>query len=1019
MTDVGWVDLTAMLRRMAGPARTEATLQSEIHTFLLSAGLNLGDDDVVTLEAPSGEGKRIDIAVGNVCIEVKRQITEGTRRDEAIVQLGGYVADQTAALGRRYVGVLTDGSEWQLYHLGTDGLLELAATHTVKAADPDVDGLATWLAGVMSTEEQVRPTADGIRSRLGADSSGHQLEHADLKSLYEANWERPEVAIKRELWAKLLTTALGTQFDVDDHELFVEHTLLVATAEIVAHAVVSFDVTKVEPAALLGGDLFSRGSAIFGVVEHDFFDWPLDCGVQGERWVRALAQRLHQFDWASTRHDAMKTLYESVISTETRKRLGEYYTPDWLAEHMVSEIVSDPLEMRVLDPSCGSGTFVFHAVRRYLEAADAAGIGGGEAIAGLVGNVAGVDVHPVAVTLARVTYLLAIGQARLLAEDRPAFHVPIYLGDSVQWGQEQQDLFTADTFKVDVVDADQQQLIPEDLRFPRSLLDDADRFDQLVAELADAASSRAPGSPRPSVNQIARRHGLSGANLETIAATFGVMCDLHDEGRNHIWGYFVRNLARPSWMARDENRVDVIIGNPPWLSYRFMPGAMQATFKAMSTLRGLWAGGSAATQQDLSDLFVARCIEQYLAADGQFAFVMPAGVLTRSQYEGFRSAVWPTGMSESAYAAFDTCWDLSRTMPPYYFPRTCAVVLGRRVGAGEAVAMPTEIVDWVGSVPDETMPWIEVEPRLRRTPAEVVRHGADVPTSPWKDRFANGATIFPRVLTTVEDDRGTPLGTGARRRAVRSYRSVNENKPWKQLDSMQGTVEVEFVYPLLLGESVLPFRQVEPAMAVLPIASDGRLVESTSHPGLADWWGRASQLWDEHGGKAMSLTDNVDFRRKLTSQFPIPPHRVVVAHSGMHVTACRVTTAEAVIEHQLDWAAIRDEDEGRFLCAILNSPLTTEAATPFMTSGKGGGRHIGKSLWNVPVPLFDADEPGHQEIARLGREAEEMVCDLELPDQVHGRLRGIVRAELEACGLTQRLNDAVRRVVRPADPGVR
>ncbi|MEX2421448.1 MAG: hypothetical protein WD670_06465, partial [Actinomycetota bacterium] len=333
------------------------------------------------------------------------------------------------------------------------------------------------------------------------------------------------------------------------------------------------------------------------------------------------------------------------------------------------------------------------------------------------------------------------------------------------------------------------------------------------------------------------------------------------------------------------------------------------------------------------------------------------------------------------------------------------------------VQMPTAIVDWVGSVPDETMSWDEVEPRLRRTPAEVVRHGADMPTSPWKERFANGATIFPRVLTTVKDDEGTPLGTGARRRAVRSHRSVNENKPWKQLDSLHGTVEVEFVYPLLLGESVLPFCQLEPPMAVLPVASDGRLVEPASHPGLADWWGRSSQLWDEHGGKAMSLTENVDYRRKLTSQFPVPPHRVVVAHSGMHVTACRVTTPGAVIEHQLDWAAIRDENEGRFLCAILNSPLTTEAATPFMTSGKGGGRHIGKSLWNVPVPLFDPDDPDHLAIVELGREAEELVGDLELPDQVHGRLRGIVRAELEASGLTGRINDAIREVVRPADPG--
>ena len=99
----------------------------------------------------------------------------------------------------------------------------------------------------------------------------------------------------------------------------------------------------------------------------------------------------------------------------TSPKLGEYYTPDWLADRVVAATVTDPLNQRVLDPSCGSGTFVFHAVRAYLSAAEAAGIGLREAVAGVVTHVLGMDIHPVAVTLARVTYLLAIGTDRLNA----------------------------------------------------------------------------------------------------------------------------------------------------------------------------------------------------------------------------------------------------------------------------------------------------------------------------------------------------------------------------------------------------------------------------------------------------------------------------------------------------------------------------------------------------------------------------------------------------------------------------
>jgi N-6 DNA Methylase len=69
----------------------------------------------------------------------------------------------------------------------------------------------------------------------------------------------------------------------------------------------------------------------------------------------------------------MKTLYERVISADTRRRLGEYYTPDWRAEAMVDAAVPNPLQQRVLDPAYGSGTFRFHAARRHLTAAREAG----------------------------------------------------------------------------------------------------------------------------------------------------------------------------------------------------------------------------------------------------------------------------------------------------------------------------------------------------------------------------------------------------------------------------------------------------------------------------------------------------------------------------------------------------------------------------------------------------------------------------------------------------------------------
>src|SRR5699024_7621266 len=127
----------------------------------------------------------------------------------------------------------------------------------------------------------------------------------------------------------------------------------------------------VDPGPLMRGDTFEN-AGIFNVVEADFFDWIL-AADGGTRFVSRLVRRVGVFDWDATDHDVLKTLYESVIRADTRKHLGEYYTPDWLAEAIVTEPITEPLGQKVLDPACGSGTFIFHTVRHIIRAGEAQG----------------------------------------------------------------------------------------------------------------------------------------------------------------------------------------------------------------------------------------------------------------------------------------------------------------------------------------------------------------------------------------------------------------------------------------------------------------------------------------------------------------------------------------------------------------------------------------------------------------------------------------------------------------------
>ena len=214
---------------------------------------------------------------------------------------------------------------------------------------------------------------------------------------------------------------------------------------------------------------------------------------------------------------------------------------------------------------------------------------------------AGIDLHPVAVALARVTYLLAIGAERL-QRDRPPFSVPVYLGDSMRW-EHDETLFAKGGITIYTTDG--AELFDRELHFPERVVSNAGRFDQLIAELARRASERKRGSPAPRIDPILSRLAVHPNDRKDVEAAFKALCALHDDGRDHIWGDYVRNLARPMWFTRPDNHVDVLVGNPPWLSYRFMADNMQRLYRAMSEQRGMWAGGKASTHQDLSGLF--RC----------------------------------------------------------------------------------------------------------------------------------------------------------------------------------------------------------------------------------------------------------------------------------------------------------------------------------------------------------------------------------------------------------------------------
>lgn len=998
--------------------RTEADIQSDIRSLLLSGQFGL-DEPRLEVQTGDGTGRRIDVQVGATVIEVKKDLDAAGVLGKAIKQLAGYVQTKTEQEQSRYNGILTDGRLWLLYESNpATGSFDQQSKLLLGAQEGSGSTLVEWLRSVLATHSNVKPVASTIEATLGASSPAYAQDHAYLAGLYERVADDPTVALKRDLWARLLRSALGTDFE-DTTRLFVDHTLLVIEAAAIGHAIMGIPVEALiaDPAAMLDGAAFRDGD-IHNVIESDFFDWLLT-DPDGPRFVTRLIRRVSVFNWHDAQHDVLKVLYESVIHADTRRRLGEYYTPDWLAEGIVTKCVTDPLHQRVLDPACGSGTFPFHAARLFLKAADDAGWNNERALTELQDHVFGLDIHPVSVILARITYLLALGDR--LQQQRGSVSVPIHLGDTIQWAQDAAADENSIRVRVDGSDLTAQQAMLLDmaqiLAFPLSNIDDPDTFDRLVRDMTARAQEHTDATKKhPSVLPILRRYGVAdGPDGQVLTQTFKLLCDLNAQGRDSIWGYFVRNQVRPLWLSMRGRCVDVLVGNPPWVAYRNMTASMQEQFKAFSERRSLWHGKKVATHQDLVGLFIARAVELYLNDGGAFGFVTPLSVLSRQQYDGLRAGKW----GQLLRGELTEMWDLEQVRPAGFFPVPSGVIFGLRhdvapeYGSAEPAA-GAPATKLVATGKRDKSGWAATRKQLTFTekPNITLSVGDDVAVSPYNGSVVQGATIVPRYMFFVEEEHSnSKLGQAANKVRVRSARSSLEKKPWKYRPDLVATVDRRFVHHVHLGETITPFRPLSPRLAVLPV-DNGKLLPPSkidTSPGLKPWWDKASDDWETHkSSDTLSLHERIDYQRGLRRQLDGTKHRVVYSKSGNSLAAARIDDPALVIDHALYWMPAASVDEARYLTAILNAPATTQAVTVYQSRGLFGARHFDKYVWRLLIPTYDKNADTHVLLANLAATAERESARVEIPQGMGFQAaRKRIREALGAAGISAQLDALV------------
>jgi hypothetical protein len=872
------------------------------------------------------------------------------------------------------------------------------------ATDPDrPNELLAWLEPLLSDRPDILPEPRVVAQAFGRASLTFGQARIALDGFWTMLRDDPEVRLKRELWDGLLREAYGE--DVGDDSLFLQHTYLTIVVKAIAARVLDLPVH--DPVALLSGRALAD-EGILGAVEADFFDWPLKL-PPGAELVRHVALQTARFRLRDVEADVLKILYESLVDPDQRHDLGEYYTPDWLAARIVAAAVDAPLQQQVLDPACGSGTFLFHAVRRLKEAGKAAGWSGQRILEACEEKVRGLDVHPVAVTLARVTCLLALGD---LLADRPAkLTVPVFLGDAMQWNLRRY-----------VDGADVLVQVPGDdrpLQIPAGFAEDQAVFEQGLDTLNQGL---ADGATQESVARALRRiEGAGPADADALAATFAQLQTLYRAGRNGIWTFVFRNLVRPVWLSRPEQWADVLVGNPPWIVYRHLSAGMKDRLREALREYDLWVGGNLATQQDMCALFWARGAERYLGRGGRIAFVLPYAALNAPVYAGVR-----TGRLGQTPVRLTGAWALERVWPIFgaqsgSSTTSTRVLFGRREMAG---AHPAEVDRWEGHLPRRDADDAQASRALTHSRVPWPRERTLVGTSPYRERFRDGATIYPRRFFIAEPE---PVGRlGGRRTAprMRGRTGSLDKYPWTTVEPPHGPVEVEFLRQVVFGETIAPFRLLDTVTAVIPLDGsnllDSAAARDAGHHHLAAWLRDAEMKWAQHWNKKiggqprMTLLAQIDHMRKLSGQTGQPTIRVLYTKSGTRLSAAIIAADDALVDHKAYWASARSPNEAGYLIAVINSAAVLAKVTDLQPHGQRDKRDFDNLVWTLPIPEYDDTDPLHRDLASAAAHAETVAAGVEPTDSQHFTAkRRAIRAALAADGVAAEMEAMVDVLLPP------
>jgi len=759
-----------------------------------------------------------------------------------------------------------------------------------------------------------------------------------------------------------------------------------------------------EISSLESGELF-KNLGISNFIEASYFSWYLinisDATIEE---LRRVVETLDEYEPATLElqpeklRDLFKRLYQNLVPRDVRHKLGEYYTPDWLAELVLDEVgYTGNLSKRVLDPACGSGTFIVLAIKRAKEWGNKRRMPKSDILENILKNTNGIDLNPLAVLAAKANYLIAISD--LLPYRRShEIEIPVYLADSITVSR-QRVLHETILYVNTVVGR---------FTFPESLVKRG-LFKRILFTIERSIKD---GYSVDELKLFMRTQvpDIKEEELDSLEDLYVKLQNLKRIGKDNIWVALLRNAFAP--LAIGE--FDYVIGNPPWINWESLPKQYRIETKRLWESYGLTKAegkGMGKVKRDMAMLFVARCFDRYVKKNGRLAFLIPFTVYKTQAGAGFRKFL-ATGWTKYKQISINPLkiHDLV-TLYPFENATNRTSLLVLEKSKAEKI-FPIKCTLWNNSRSkgiNQEEDLSNVKKMTKQHELSFIPLNANKPESPWMEITEKAYQGIKKVIgvnNTYVAHAGVYTGLNQI-----YWVQVQKEQPdglvlvtnppipgqKKFVKEVTMPVEKDLIYPLVRGRNVKKwYVEGDKGWIILPVSQNGNILTHKEMKIKYPYaWKYFLNFFDDlvhRGGEPYKTKlkpytqKKMEMAEKEAPPFywlfnvkpALAPYKVVWKRISGAITGKAISFASAVlppensksvvINDSMIMVVTDSEDEAYYLSAILNSSVALLAIASY-TYELRQETHIVRYL---NIPGFDSKNSLHKKLAQLSQKAHEL-----------------------------------------------